>query len=48
MNKNDLCWLGFITLWIVLCAGKPDLLDALTFKVMGSQCTYDAYKGAIK
>lgn len=48
MNKNDLCWLAFITLWIVLFAGKPDLLDALTVKVMGSQCTYDAYKGVVK
>ena len=29
-------WLfGFITLWIVLTAGKPDLLDAITDRVSG-------------
>lgn len=29
-------WLfGFITLWIVLTAGKPDLLDAIADRVSG-------------
>lgn len=45
MSSADKWLFGFITLWIVLTAGKPDLIDALTVRVMGSLCTYDAYKG---
>lgn len=33
-------WLfGFITLWIVLTAGKPDLLDTISKRVSGT-CDY--------
>ena len=29
-------WLfGFITLWVILCAGEPDLLDAIVDRVSG-------------
>lgn len=29
-------WLfGFITLWVILCVGEPDLLDAITDRVSG-------------
>lgn len=45
MSSSDKWFFGFITLRIVLTAGKPDLIDALTVRVMGSQCTYDVYKG---
>ena len=45
VSKSD-CWLfGFITLWVVLCAGKPDLIDALTVRVMGDQAVYEKMKG---
>lgn len=45
MSNADKWFFGFITLWIVLCAGKPDILDGITVRVMGSQCTYDVYQG---
>lgn len=48
MSKGDIWFFGFITLWIILCAGKPDLLGALTARVLGSQCTYDLYKGSLR
>lgn len=35
MSSNDKWWLGFITLWIVLCAGKPDILDGITTRLIG-------------
>ena len=42
--SNDF-WVGlFITIWIILCAGKPDLLDAITVKVIGGQAQYELYK----
>ncbi len=44
MSKGDAWCFGFITLWIVLCAGKPDLLDAITVKVIGGQAQYELYK----
>lgn len=35
MSSGDKWFFGFITLWIVLCAGEPDLLDAITERVSG-------------
>jgi len=35
MNKNDFMLLSFITIWIALTAGDPDLLDAIINLVMG-------------
>lgn len=32
-DKAQLCVLGFITLWIILTAGTPDLIDALVKRV---------------
>lgn len=34
MNKNDLMIFAFITLWIVLTAGTPDLIDAVVCSIM--------------
>lgn len=48
MSNSDKWVFGFITLWIVLTAGKPDLLDAITVRVMGSQCSYDSYQSNIQ
>ena len=48
MSKSDAWFFGFVTLWIVLCAGKPDLLDALTVRTMGSLCSYDSYTNNIR
>lgn len=45
MSNADKWLFGFITMWILLCAGKPDIIDAITVRVMGSQCTYDSYAG---
>lgn len=45
MSKTDVLFFGFITLWIVLCAGKSDLIDALTVRVMGDQAVYEKIKG---
>lgn len=44
-NWEDLIVFTFITLWIVLCSGKPDLIDALTVRVMGNQQAYEQIKG---
>jgi hypothetical protein len=38
MSNNDKWFFGFITLWIVLCAGTPDILDGVTARLMGSGC----------
>lgn len=27
MSSSDKWFFGFITLWIILCAGQPDILD---------------------
>lgn len=35
-NMNDLIVLGFITLWIVLCAGEPDMIDAINKRISDS------------
>lgn len=35
MSNNDKWFFGFITLWVILCAGEPDLLDAITDRVSG-------------
>ncbi len=32
---SDQWLLGFITLWVILCAGEPDLLDAIVDRVSG-------------
>jgi hypothetical protein len=44
-NWEDLIAFGFITLWIVLCSGKPDLIDAVTVRLMGDQAVYEKIKG---
>ena len=44
-NWTDLIVFGFVTLWIVLTAGKPDLIDALTVRVMGDPVVYEKMKG---
>jgi len=38
MNKNDLMFFGFVTLWIILTAGKPDVLDGITSLLMQDSC----------
>lgn len=35
---SDAWVLGFITIWVILCAGEPDLLDAITKRVAGQPC----------
>ena len=38
MSQSDKGFMGllaFITLWVVLCSGQPDLLDALSDRVSG-------------
>lgn len=35
MSDADKWFFGFITLWVILCAGEPDLLDAVTDRVSG-------------
>lgn len=34
MSSSDKWFFGFITLWIVLCAGNPDVLDGLIHMMM--------------
>jgi hypothetical protein len=34
MSNSDKWWMGFFTLWIVLCAGDPDVLDGLVHLMM--------------
>lgn len=36
MNKDDLMVYVFITLWIVLTAGTPDVLDGITHRLMNT------------
>lgn len=45
MSNSGKWFFGFIPLWIILTAGTPDVIDAVTVRLMGSQCTYDTYKG---
>ena len=35
MSSQDKWFFGFITLWVVLCAGEPDLIDAVNDRVSG-------------
>lgn len=35
MSNQDKWFFGFITLWVVLCAGDPDLIDAINDRVSG-------------
>ena len=35
MSDADKWFFGFITLWVILFAGEPDLLDAVTDRVSG-------------
>ena len=44
MNNADKWFFGFITLWVVLCAGDPDILDGITVKLMGSPEAYEQFK----
>jgi len=34
MNKNDLMFFGFVTLWIILTAGTPDVIDGIVHILM--------------
>lgn len=36
MSKNDKWFFGFITLWIILTAGRPDLIDAVNQAIINS------------
>lgn len=38
MSKNDLMVFGFVTSWIILTAGKPDVLDGITSLLMQDSC----------
>ena len=38
MDKNDLMFFGFVTLWVILTAGKPDVLDGITSLLMQDGC----------
>ena len=38
MSKNDLMLFTFVTIWIILCAGKPDILDGITSMMIDSKC----------
>jgi len=38
VSKGETWFFGFITIWIVLAAGEPDLLDAV-IKRVGGYCT---------
>lgn len=44
-NWTDLIIFTFVTLWIILCSGKPDLIDALIVRTMGNQQMYEQLKG---
>lgn len=33
MSSSDNWFFGFITIWVILCAGQPDLLDAISKRV---------------
>jgi hypothetical protein len=35
VSSGDKWFFGFITLWIILCAGEPDLLDAISKRIAG-------------
>lgn len=49
MNSNDKWLLGFITLWIILCAGDPDLLDAIGKSIYSHTDSYESrYKEILK
>lgn len=45
VSESDAWFFGFITLWIILCSGKPDLIDALNVRVVGNQQAYEQLKG---
>lgn len=34
MNKNDMMFFSFVTVWVILCAGEPDVLDGVTKYLM--------------
>jgi hypothetical protein len=44
MSDSDKWFFGFITLWIVLCSGTPDLLDGITSSLMKDSCYVEAKK----
>lgn len=35
MAESDKWWLVVITIWVILCAGKPDMLDAVNDRISG-------------
>lgn len=39
--NTDLIWLTAITLWIILCSGNPDMIDAMVMKTIGTNCNYE-------
>jgi hypothetical protein len=38
MSKNDIWLFGFITIWIILTAGTPDILDGITQQLIKDSC----------
>lgn len=49
MTSNDKWTFGFITLWVVLCSGDPDLLDAVGKRIYSHTDSYEArYKEILK
>ena len=44
MSKNDLMFFTFVTIWIILCAGKPDVLDGITNLMMKDDCKAEESK----
>lgn len=44
MNSDGWCF-AIIALLIICCSGQPDLIDALTVRVMGDQAVYEKMKG---
>lgn len=45
-NTTQVCALLVITVWIVLCAGTPDLIDAMVKRVGGY--TTEEMRGVVK
>lgn len=44
MSNSDKWFFGFITLWIILTAGTPDILDGVTNMLMDSSCSEEVSK----
>ena len=38
MSSADKWLFGFITIWIILCAGQPNVLDGITSLLIDNKC----------